>query len=36
MTVDYLQQRATQASREKFLKALEEVPDIEPFKIDKI
>ncbi len=35
-TVDYLKQKAHQASREKFLKALDEVPDIEPFDNDKI
>ncbi len=35
-TVDYLKQNANQASREKFLKALDEVPDIEPFDNDKI
>ncbi len=35
-TVDYLKQKANQASREKFLKALDEVPDIEPFDNDKI
>ena len=35
MTLDYLEKRAALASKEKFLKALEDIPDIEPFEYDK-
>ena len=35
-TVDYLKERATQASKEKFLKALSQIPDVEPFEHDKL
>ena len=36
MTLDYLQKKAKQASREKFLNALEAVPDIDPLEYDKL
>jgi conjugal transfer/entry exclusion protein len=32
---DYLQQRAARASREKFLRALSKVPDVEPEEHDR-
>lgn len=35
-TVEYLQERAKRGSREKFLKALSKVPNIEPAEEDKI
>ena len=35
-TEEYLSQRAKRGSKEKFLKALEKVPDIEPEEFDKI
>lgn len=34
-TESYLQERATRGSKEKFLKALNKVPDIEPEKSDR-
>ncbi|GAB6163501.1 hypothetical protein JCM12298_26610 [Desulfothermus naphthae] len=36
MTLDYLKKRAKEASRDKFLDALKEVPDVEPFEYDKL
>jgi hypothetical protein len=36
MTEDYLEQRAQQASRDKFLRALGKVPDIEPDEQDQL
>jgi 23S rRNA G2445 N2-methylase RlmL len=35
-TVDYLQKRATRASREKFEKAMSKVPDVEPEDYDRL
>lgn len=35
-TEEYLSQRAKRGSKEKFLKALETVPDIEPEEFDRI
>ena len=35
-TVEYLQERAKRGSREKFLKALSKVPNVEPAEEDKI
>ena len=35
-TIEYLNERARRGSREKFLSALNNVPDIEPAKKDKI
>ena len=35
MTEEYLVKRATKGSKEKFLKAMSKVPDIEPDAIDK-
>jgi hypothetical protein len=36
MTVDYLEERAKRASREKFEAALARVPDVEPEDYDKL
>ncbi len=36
MTLDYLKKRAKEASRDKFLDALKEIPDVEPFEYDKL
>ena len=36
MTLDYLKKRAKEASRDKFLDALKEVSDVEPFEYDKL
>ena len=36
MTLDYLKKRAKEASRDKFLDALKEVPDVEPFEYDNL
>ena len=36
MTLDYLEKRAKEASRDKFLDALKEIPDVEPFEYDKL
>lgn len=36
MTVEYLEQRATNGSREKFLQALSKVPNDEPDEHDRI
>ncbi|GAB6160966.1 hypothetical protein JCM12298_01250 [Desulfothermus naphthae] len=36
ITLDYLKKRAKEASRDKFLDALKEVPDVEPFEYDKL
>ena len=33
---EYIEQRASDASREKFLKALDSVPDVEPEEFDKL
>ena len=35
-TEEYLSQRAKKGSKEKFLRALEKVPDIEPEEFDRI
>lgn len=35
-TVEYLQQRASRGSREKFLQALSKVPDIAPDEQDRL
>ncbi|MGC2236751.1 MAG: hypothetical protein WA584_11355 [Pyrinomonadaceae bacterium] len=35
-TVEYLKERASRGSREKFLKALSKVPKVEPDEEDKI
>ncbi len=35
-TESYLQERANRSSKEKFLKALDKVPDTEPSEFDKI
>ena len=35
MTEEYLVKRATKGSKDKFLKAMSKVPDIEPDPIDK-
>lgn len=35
-TVEYLQERAKRGSREKFLKALSKVPNVEPAEEDRI
>jgi hypothetical protein len=35
-TVEYLEERAKRGSREKFLRALSKVPDIEPEEDDRI
>jgi hypothetical protein len=36
MTVEYLEQRATHGSREKFLRALSKVPDAKPDEADRL
>ena len=36
MTVEYLKERAASGSREKFLKALDKVPKVEPAEDDKL
>ena len=36
MTEDYIKERAKRASKDKFLKALEQVPDIEPEEYDRL
>ena len=36
MTVDYLKERAARGSREKFLQALSQVPDVEPDEHDRL
>lgn len=36
MTVEYLEQRAANGSRERFLQALSKVPDAEPDEQDRI
>ena len=36
MTVDYLENRAGQGSKEKFLKALRRIPDAEPEEQDRL
>ena len=36
MTLNYLEKRAKEASRDKFLDALKEIPDVEPFEYDKL
>ncbi len=36
MTLDYLKKRAKEASRDKFLDALKEIPDVESFEYDKL
>ena len=35
-TEEYLSQRAKNGSKERFLKALEKVPDVEPEEFDKL
>jgi hypothetical protein len=35
-TKNYLEKRAKKGSKEKFLKALEKVPDIEPAEFDRL
>jgi len=36
MTLDYLQERAKRGSREKFLKIMAKVPDVEPDEEDRL
>ena len=36
MTEDYIKERAKRASKDKFLKALEQVPDVEPKEYDRL
>lgn len=36
MTLDYLRERAKRGSREKFLRIMEKVPDIEPDDEDRL
>ena len=36
MTEDYIKERAKRASKDKFLKALEQVPDVEPEEYDRL
>ena len=36
LTKDYIEERAKRGSREGFLKALEEVPDVEPAEYDRL
>ena len=36
MTEEYIQKRAKRGAREKFLKALDQVPDTEPEEYDKL
>lgn len=36
MTEDYIQERAKRSSKEKFLKALSQVPDVEPDECDRL
>ena len=36
MTEDYIQKRAQRSSRDKFLNALSQVPDIEPEEYDRL
>ncbi|MGH9946690.1 MAG: toxin-antitoxin system HicB family antitoxin [Pyrinomonadaceae bacterium] len=36
MTLDYLRKRAKRGSREKFLKIMEKVPDVEPNEDDRL
>ena len=36
MTEDFIQGRAKRASKEKFLKALKQVPDVEPEEYDRM
>jgi len=36
LTKDYIEERARRGSREGFLKALEQVPDVEPAEYDRL
>ena len=36
MTEDYINEKAKRASRDKFFKALEKVPDVEPEEYDRL
>jgi len=36
LTKDYIEERARRVSREGFLKALEQVPDVEPAECDRL
>ena len=36
MTEDYIKERAKRGSKDKFLKALEQVPDVEPEEYDRL
>ena len=36
MTEEYISKRAQRGNREKFLKALKQVPDVEPEEYDKL